>query len=307
MASHNSSNGDRNGREESLVERYERLRKSIQSDGASAHKGEADDLVVERLAELEHIYELVKRQHSTKIHLKDAEVFMDASEIAATNAKNIKLGEVGITLNTDEVVQKLEEYLKFSPVNEPETPKETFQSFNWAKLATLYYSVSAKPLFVDSLYGPLETERRRVGTRTRNIDDSNSTRLTTATSLQSQDIDGGEEKNTAYMVKRVYQTFLEKNGGEEINFFHFFVNPSSFAQSVENLFFTSFLIRDARLKLYEKDGVPTLVKTEPQEQYDAQTSSVQGRHYISTLTFGSWQHAIEKYNIVDLFLPDRGT
>ena len=293
-------------KDQSLVDRYETLRKSIRNDDASAHKGEADAIIVEHLTELEHIYELVRRQHSTKIHLKDAEVFMDASEIAATNAKNIKFGDVGASITSDEMAGKLDEFLRFDLTSEPETPEETFNTRNWAKLASLYYSTSGKPMLVDSLFGPLETERRKPAARTRNVDDSTSTNLTTATQLQSLDIAGGEEQNTAHMVKNVYQTFLEKNSGSEINFFKFFINPDSFAQSVENLFLTSFLIRDARLRLYLKNNIPMVRKTDQDEQYEAQTTNLHAGHYISTLTFGSWQSAIEKFDITDLFLPDRG-
>lgn len=289
----------------SLVDRYEQLRQSIKNDGASAHKGEADALVVEHLAELEHIYDLAQRQHNTKIHLKDAEVFMDASEIAATNAKNIKFGNLGTSINLDELVGKLNSYLRFADATEPETPEETFQLFNWAKLGALYFGTSGKPMLVDSLYGPLQTERRRPAARTRRVDDSNSTNLTTATQMRSEDV-ANEEQNTAHMVKKVYQTYLQKNGGAEINFFRFFINPHSFAQSVENLFFTSFLIRDARLRLYTKDGVPTLVHTDSDDQHRAQASNLQAGHFIATLTYGAWQRAIEDYDISEPFLPDRG-
>ena len=49
---------------------------------------------------------------------------------------------------------------------------------------------------------------------------------------------------------------LEKCG--TVNFFKFVVNPESFAQTVENLFYVSFLIRDGKVAYYIEDDEPML-------------------------------------------------
>lgn len=51
---------------------------------------------------------------------------------------------------------------------------------------------------------------------------------------------------------------LEECG--EINLFEFIVNPASFPQSVENLFYLSFLIRDGRVTMDIKDSEPVICK-----------------------------------------------
>lgn len=55
------------------------------------------------------------------------------------------------------------------------------------------------------------------------------------------------------------QTILE-DVGEPINIFEFFINPNDFAQSVENLFYLSFLIRDGKAVFDIEDGVPVICK-----------------------------------------------
>ena len=50
---------------------------------------------------------------------------------------------------------------------------------------------------------------------------------------------------------------MEQNG--PVNLFRFVINPQDFAQSVENLFYLSFLIRDGECALeIEEDGEPVI-------------------------------------------------
>jgi len=46
-----------------------------------------------------------------------------------------------------------------------------------------------------------------------------------------------------------------------INLFKFVVNPNDFAQSVENIFYLSFLIRDGKAAFETQDGEPVICKT----------------------------------------------
>lgn len=46
-----------------------------------------------------------------------------------------------------------------------------------------------------------------------------------------------------------------------VNLFKFVVNPKDFAQSVENIFYLSFLIRDGKVAFETQDGEPVICKT----------------------------------------------
>lgn len=48
----------------------------------------------------------------------------------------------------------------------------------------------------------------------------------------------------------VYECLLKH---EPINFFKFLINPESFSQTVENLFYCAFLTRDGRVSIQEDD------------------------------------------------------
>jgi non-structural maintenance of chromosomes element 4 len=51
----------------------------------------------------------------------------------------------------------------------------------------------------------------------------------------------------------------------KVNLFKFVVNPNDFAQSVENIFYLSFLIRDAKVAFETEDGEPVICKYPTQE------------------------------------------
>jgi hypothetical protein len=68
-----------------------------------------------------------------------------------------------------------------------------------------------------------------------------------------------DEQDTPRMVKLVGDTLERVGGATGINFFRFVVNPASFGQSVENLFYLSFLTHDGIASLeMDDDDEPIL-------------------------------------------------
>jgi hypothetical protein len=65
------------------------------------------------------------------------------------------------------------------------------------------------------------------------------------------------EIDSACRQQRVYQTPVENEAA--VSLFDFVVNPNSFGQTVENIFYTSFLIKEGNLKiLHSEEGLPLL-------------------------------------------------
>jgi hypothetical protein len=74
------------------------------------------------------------------------------------------------------------------------------------------------------------------------------------------------QNETTANVGAIYRRLTQV---EPINFFKFFINPSSFSQSVENLFHLSFLIRDGRVSIEEdEEGEPILETADPPKDDD---------------------------------------
>ena len=76
--------------------------------------------------------------------------------------------------------------------------------------------------------------------------------------LTVQDI-AEQENETSRNVEGVYRCLLKH---QPINYFVFVVNPHSFSQTVENIFYFSFLIRDGKAKVeLDEDDMPMICKT----------------------------------------------
>lgn len=309
-----------------IMNDYEKVRNQLKEQNSEANKGSAGDLVLRFIDSLHELYDSIQseRNRDTKVHLTDSEVLKETAQFAVTNAKNIKFGDIGVAVGQKEFLSKLRSYMAGNeyPLNQEEelenevasindgylTSESTFNKYNWLKLGALYYQVSRKAVGTDSLLGPLDTERKRPVHRTRTVDDTKSSAPTTAKHVQANDIDGLEEQNTANMVRKVYEIFLKKNSSPNgMNFFKFFINPHSFSQSVENLFFTSFLIKDARLKLYLSDEkIPMIQLVTPEEHEEAQMSSrVNSNHHIATFNYDTWKGLVDTFNITQAFLDHR--
>ncbi|GMF46768.1 unnamed protein product [[Candida] boidinii] len=98
----------------------------------------------------------------------------------------------------------------------------------------------------------------------------------------------------------------KKEGSGRVNLFKFFINPSSFSKSVENLFFTSFLVNHNKLILGEdEEGIPYIQQANVQtlknnERFKTRDDSKS--HIIFNLDYHTWQALIKEYAVTDSFL-----
>ncbi|KAL4773582.1 Nse4 C-terminal-domain-containing protein [Aspergillus nidulans var. acristatus] len=87
---------------------------------------------------------------------------------------------------------------------------------------------------------------------------------------------------------------------------NFCINPKSFGQSVENLFYLSFLVRDGTVGIStDSRGLPTLHPTKPLAPSEAQRRGVQKHQSVFSLDFDTWKDMIDAYNIKECIIPHR--
>ncbi|OBA19384.1 hypothetical protein METBIDRAFT_60997, partial [Metschnikowia bicuspidata var. bicuspidata NRRL YB-4993] len=284
-----------------------------------AHKGEAGQLVLQRIKELETLFSSVTNSEIKELsmYMKDSEALRKTTEFASTNAEHIRFGDLGGTLPLEHYLKAVKQYMNPDIAHEQqgepvgrsaEDMNERFNSFDWDKLGNWFYLRGRVPVPSHFLCGPLATQRRRIATRTRTIDDTvSSAAITTARKVDASELENDPEQSTSHMVRALYNVIREKDPETKVSLYRLFINPHSFSQSVENLFYISFLARDGRIRIDEgPDNVPYVeIPDKDQDDDEDQDEESLLLHYIASLDQASWNWLIDRYNITDSYVPHR--
>jgi non-structural maintenance of chromosomes element 4 len=166
---------------------------------------------------------------------------------------------------------------------------------DWNALGDLAFACSRRPAAPSFLLGPLSVEKRvRTTQRTARNRKEAPVPVTRPEELQAKDLERNENSNLTDLCRNIKErlTLIIDKGVEaveqedidvesaveakelfrkhhlstnyEVSLFEFAVNPTSFAQTIENIFYVSFLIRDGFVALsYDEDELPTLRKYHP--------------------------------------------
>ncbi|KAI1259866.1 Nse4 C-terminal-domain-containing protein [Xylariaceae sp. FL1019] len=104
-------------------------------------------------------------------------------------------------------------------------------------------------------------------------------------------------------VELMQQLGLREEGG--IDLLKFVINPKSFGQTVENIFYVSFLIRDGAVKIgFDANQLPTLHPTNPQEAGTTRTSAERHQAVLS-IDMKSWKDIINTFEITEPIIEHR--
>lgn len=198
----------------------------------------------------------------------------------------------------------------------------------------------ARPSVPGFLLGPLSVEKRvrAVTVRQQRLQHKNIQEVRPEV-LQAGDIEKNENANLTTLCTQImarlkkvqkdavndvqaqYKEDMTEKEGEELMdkygvspegglaFFKFVINPRSFGQTIENMFYVSFLIRDGKLGIsVDNRGLPYLNETEPR------TGSGEGgrgkdsnsKHQaVLAMDMKEWQDLIEAFDIKEPMIKHR--
>lgn len=128
---------------------YEEYQKEVLKDESAAQKGEAGQLVLDRIKDLENLFTAVKEGDSKNlsIYMKDSEALRRTAEFAFTNAEHVKFGDLGGTLSLKTFVKASKRFMNPDLAHETEdvplednaeTMNLRFNSFDWKKWARFF-------------------------------------------------------------------------------------------------------------------------------------------------------------------------
>ncbi|KAL9080599.1 MAG: hypothetical protein Q9157_000654 [Trypethelium eluteriae] len=92
----------------------------------------------------------------------------------------------------------------------------------------------------------------------------------------------------------------------EVGLFDFVVNPHSFGQTVENIFYVSFLIKEGSIRVGEdSNGLPTLGYEEARTIEEQRANQVTKHQAVFAIDFDTWEQLIDVFQIREPLIPHR--
>ncbi|KAF8502282.1 Nse4 C-terminal-domain-containing protein, partial [Russula emetica] len=237
----------------------------------------------------------------------DSAFLLTASNMHAAKARAMKAGAGAFDI--DDFVSKLITFMggrrgdaDYDEDVDDDEDDEDDEPLDWERIGRKALAKSRRIPVMDFMLGPLavEQKKRAVGKRARfekNKEDERKPQ-----ELREEDIARSENETTKNVID-IRNLLVEQNG--PVNLFRFVINPNDFAQSVENLFYLSFLIRDGECALeIEEDGEPVIFICEQPQVSDYQ-EGLKKQQLVFEFDVKTWEEAIKTFKIAQAIIPQR--
>ncbi|KAH9992638.1 Nse4 C-terminal-domain-containing protein [Russula vinacea] len=183
-----------------------------------------------------------------------------------------------------------------------EEDEEDDEPLNWERIGRKALAKSRRVPVMDFMLGPLAVEQKKRAVGKRAKFEKNKADERRPQELREEDIARSENETTKHVID-IQNLLVEQNG--PVNLFRFVINPNDFAQSVENLFYLSFLIRDGECALeIEDDGEPVVFICEQPQLSDYQ-EGLRKQQLVFEFDVKTWEEAIKVFNITEAIIPQR--
>ncbi|KAJ3919084.1 Nse4 C-terminal-domain-containing protein, partial [Lentinula edodes] len=185
-------------------------------------------------------------------------------------------------------------------ISDNEDDPEMVEPLKWERIGKLALRKTRRIPAVGFMSGPISLEKPRTRTKSARFKkDKTDERKPQA--VTAEDLQRSTNETTRNVI--TIHAILENIG--PTNLFHLIINPVSFAQSVENLFYLSFLIKEGKVGLsFEEDKEP-IVHNSDQPQTRTYENQSQSRQLVFELDMATWKHAIEVFGISESVIPHR--
>lgn len=134
-----------------------------------------------------------------------------------------------------------------------------------------------------------------------------SDKATVPKQMKSFDESDKSEATTAEVEKLLdlLQKLYRENERNPICYFEFVLHPESFSQTVENMFYTSFLVRDGLANIILDDEKLPLIEPVQNPEQEKVRKSLPHKQAVVSLSPQEWKELVEVYKITDPLIPTR--
>ncbi|KAF9222677.1 hypothetical protein BS17DRAFT_755777 [Gyrodon lividus] len=291
---------EQNAAEKRDIRKRYRLLEKRTGEHVRPQDHDAEDLAGQ-VAQADELFTKVKNPTEATL---DSSVLRNVSSISTQKARAMKIGSAAFDI--DDFVSKLITYMggrqRFEDDEDGEQMEaEDDDTLDWDKIGRKALAKSRRVPVTGFMLGPLSIEQKKRGPIKRQKQDKVQEEQRRPQEIKEEDIKRSDNETTKNVIK--IKDILETTG--PINIFKFVVNPNDFAQSVENLFYLSFLIRDGECAFeIGDDGEPIIMRCE-QPTMDERAAGVHARQIVMEFDMATWKRAIEIWNITESQIPQR--
>ncbi|KAJ3724630.1 Nse4 C-terminal-domain-containing protein [Lentinula raphanica] len=266
------------------------------------------DCTIDNLADtVKRVDQAFHKVKNTTEATLDSSVLLQLTASHAQMARTLKSGSGAFDM--DEYLSKLVTFMGGHKLDnhDPDDPDAEDALLDapleWDLIGRRALAKSRRVPVVGFMLGPLSIEQKKRTTQKRAKLEKNKADERKPQEIREEDIERSVNETTKNVV--TLESILGETGA--INLFRFVVNPKSFAQSVENMFYLSFLIRDGKVALdTDEEGEPTIfccAQPSPEDFADG----LRKRQIVFELDVATWKRAIEVFEITEPTIPTRTT
>ncbi|KAI8357772.1 Nse4 C-terminal-domain-containing protein [Mortierella sp. GBAus27b] len=271
----------------------------------------ANNGLLENVDQANKLYKNVSGTHEASL---DAKFLSVSADVGMQKAKHLRMGQGGF--DETEYIAKL-----ISKMGGHEVDNDQ-QNLRWSSIGRIARAWTKKVPTMDFMLGPISVRHksRTITRRKKIVRDPKAMRR--PQELREEDIARQENETT----KNVMQIAGILQGcANKVNFFELVVNPESFGQTVENIFYLSFLVRDGKVSIVEEDvDDPDRERDDDTEKRSREGANVQPMVELSEvptaedyhdglaksqlvmdIDMTTWRHLIAVYDIRSSMIPTR--
>ncbi|KAJ7287409.1 Nse4 C-terminal-domain-containing protein [Mycena rebaudengoi] len=285
------------------------LRKSYRSlaKNVEGHQTNLNDYSAQELtAEVKKADELFHKVKGPQEATLDSAFLLMASNMGAQKARAMKSGSG--TFDIDDFVTKLVTFMGGGGAKDADDESDEEDvigngtPLDWDRIGRKALSKSRRVPAMGFMLGPLSIEQKQRNFTKRAKFEKDKAEERKPQELKEEDIARSENETTKNVAT------LEAILGEEegpINLFKFVINPDNYAQSVENIFYLSFLIRDGKVALETLDTGEVVIFICDQPSDVDYENGLKKRQIVFEFDMATWQRAKEVFNITESKIPPR--
>ncbi|KDQ21921.1 hypothetical protein BOTBODRAFT_123870 [Botryobasidium botryosum FD-172 SS1] len=259
------------------------------------------DQMAKTLARSDLLFDKVRAPQEATL---DSQFLLLSSDIGALKARAMKADVGGF--DVDDFITKLALFMGGRRAKGDDLDDDGGADIlDWAKIGRKALGRSRKVPGLNFMLGPLAIEQKKRVTAKRAKLEKNKEDEVRPQELNEKDIQRSENETSKNVenISKILDKWCEKH--QKANLFELIVNPHDYGQTVENLFYLSFLIRDAKVTLeIEENKLPVVWTCEAPNEEDYQ-DSVKKLQIIMELDMETWRRAIQVFNITEPMIPTR--